>query len=87
MGIAKELVDRQHQLLRQRNVAGVPELYRPDAVFLMPGLRARPQELPALMQAYLAAFPDADNQVTGWIEAPEGIAVEQTITAPTAAPG
>src|SRR5215216_2206157 len=57
MGIAKELVDRQHQLLRQRNVAGVPELYRPDAVFL-----------------------DADNEVTGWIEAPEGIAVEQTIT-------
>jgi ketosteroid isomerase-like protein len=80
MGIAKELVDRQHQLLRQRNVAAVPELYTPDAVFLMPGLRVHPHELPALMQAYLAAFPDADNQVTGWIEAPEGIAVEQTIT-------
>jgi predicted ester cyclase len=32
------------------------------------------------MQAYLAAFPDADNQVTGWIESQDGIAVEQTTT-------
>lgn len=51
MGIAKELVDRQDQLLRQRNSTAVPELYTSDAVFLMPGLRVRPHELPGLMQA------------------------------------
>jgi len=87
MGIAKELVDRQHQLLRQRNLAAVPELYTPDAVFLMPGLRVRRHELPALMQAYLAAFPDADNQSPAGSRRQTGSPSSRRSPAPTTAPG
>lgn len=48
---------------------------------MMGGLRVAPHELPAVMQQYFIALPDAANEVTDWIETPAGIAVEQIITA------
>jgi hypothetical protein len=81
VGIAKDLVDRQHDLLRRRDLSGVPDLYAVSGYFSMGGMRVSPSELPAIMNAYFGAFPDADNEVTDWIESPTGIAVEQVISA------
>jgi predicted ester cyclase len=81
MGIAKDLVERQHDMLRRRDVARVADLYATDGIFSMAGMRINPSDLPAVMQAYLAAFPDVSNEVTGWIESSDGVAVEQVITA------
>src|SRR5689334_10357346 len=47
----------------------------------MGGVGVRPSELPAIMHGYFSAFPDADSEVTDWIESPTGVAVEQVITA------
>lgn len=80
MTTAKDLVQRQHALLRQRDVLAVPQLYAPDGYYQMPGLRVRPHDLPELMQAYLTAFPDINNQITAWIETDNDVALEQTIT-------
>ncbi|MCC6558613.1 MAG: hypothetical protein IT372_37235 [Polyangiaceae bacterium] len=55
MGAVKELVSRQHQMLRDRDVSRVPDLYTPDAYFAMPGVRVPPHALPAVMNAYLVA--------------------------------
>ena len=81
MGIAKDLVDRQHDMLRRRDVRGIPDLYSASGYFSMGGMRVSPSELPAVMQAYFSAFPDAHNEVTDSIETSAGIAVEQVITA------
>jgi len=81
MGTAKDLVDRQHDMLRRRDLVGIADLYMASGYFSMGGARVSPMELPAVMQGYLAAFPDADNEVTDWIETPTGIAVQQVVTA------
>ena len=86
MGIAKSLVERQHDMLRRRDLGGVPDLYTISGYFSMGGVRVSPPDLPAIMHAYFSAFPDADNEVTDWIETPTGIAVEQVITATHAGP-
>ncbi|HEY0699191.1 MAG TPA: ester cyclase [Micromonospora sp.] len=80
MIVAKTLVDRQYELIRQRDVAGLPELYAHDAFYAMPGIMVRPVELPALMRAWFAAFPDLRAEVTGWIETAGGVAVERLVT-------
>jgi predicted ester cyclase len=86
MGIAKDLVDRQHEMLRRRDVTRVADLYTADGYFSMAGMRISPVDLPTVMQAYLAAFPDVSNEVTGWIESSDGVAVEQVITATHSGP-
>jgi predicted ester cyclase len=81
MGIAKDLAHRQIEMLRQRDVSRVADLYAADGYFSMAGIRVSPSDLPKLMEAYLASFPDITQKVTGWIESDDGIAVEQTLTA------
>jgi len=81
MGIAKDLAERHIDMLRQRDVGRVADLYADDGYFSMAGMRVSPGDLPMVMQAYLAAFPDITNKVTGWIESDDGIAVEQVLTA------
>ncbi len=80
MGKVKHLVDRQHDMLRRRDVQQVASLYTADAHYMLPGISVTPAELPALMEAYLAAFPDIENEVTWWMEKGETVVLEQVIT-------
>lgn len=80
MGKVKDLVDRQHEMLRQRDVRQVAELYTSDGYYILPGVRVSPAELPALMEAYLSAFPDVENEVTWWMEKGDTVVLEQVIT-------
>ena len=73
MDSAKDLVDRQYEMIRQRDVVGLPDLYAHDAFYAMPGMMVRPVELPALMRAWFAAFPDMETEVTGWITVVESV--------------
>ena len=80
MGKVKDLVDRQHDMLRRRDVRQVAELYTADAQYMLPGVRVSPAELPALMEAYLDAFPDIENEITWWMEKGDTVVIEQVIT-------
>jgi predicted ester cyclase len=79
MPTAGDLVRRQHELLKCRDVTGVPELYAPGGTFWMAGASVSPDRLPALMRAYLSAFPDIENEITGWIQGPGVVVVEQVV--------
>src|SRR5689334_15936851 len=62
-------------------LAAFPICTPPPDTSRLGGVRVKPSELPAIMHGYFSAFPDADSEVTDWIESPTGVAVEQMITA------
>jgi ketosteroid isomerase-like protein len=80
MHSARELVERQYTMLRQRDLARLPELYAADAFYAMPGLTVRPIELPALLRAWAGAFPDLRPELTGLVDTAGGVVVEQRMT-------
>jgi ketosteroid isomerase-like protein len=80
MQSARHLTDLQYEMIARRDVARLPELYAPDGVYLMPGMVVRPVELPAVLRAWVGAFPDLHGEVTGWVETAGGVAVERRMT-------
>ncbi|GLY25728.1 ester cyclase [Micromonospora echinospora] len=80
MRSARELVESQYAMLRQRDLARLPELYADDAFYSMPGLTVRPIELPAVLRAWSGAFPDLRTELTGLVETAGGVVVEQRMT-------
>lgn len=80
MRSARELVEQQYAMLRQRDLARLPELYAEDAFYAMPGLTVPPNELPALLRAWMGAFPDLRPELTGLVETAGGVVVEQRMT-------
>lgn len=80
MRSARELAESQYAMLRQRDLARLPELYADDAFYATPGLTVRPIELPALLRAWSGAFPDLRHELTGLVETSGGVVVEQRLT-------
>ncbi|MFI6823705.1 ester cyclase [Micromonospora sp. NPDC050187] len=80
MRSARELVESQYAMLRQRDLARLPELYADDAFYSMPGLTVRPIELPAVLRAWSGAFPDLRTELTGLVETAGGVVFEQRMT-------
>jgi hypothetical protein len=57
MGIAKDLVDRQHEMLRRRDVTRVADLHAADGYFSMAAMRISPADLRRSCRPTSLCFP------------------------------